>query len=309
MLGERICFTFRDEHLQQTRVRKLAKNARDRWPELRALVADDDGLPTRVAGPWTFDKLWWWNRYIEITTTAMVGSPHWSGVVYVDLFAGPGICTTRINGERYPGSALLAAHAPKPFSKLILCEEDPCLAEACAIRLRQHNASSRSVVITGDCNHKIAEIVTHIPSEALTVAFIDPTGLHAEFKTLMTLTAGRRVDLVILFADQMDIVRNVALYAEQPESNLDRVLGPDSSWRKAWKTLTDHSPSAISKLFTKIFKQQLMDRLGYVFTDDLVLKNSKGDPIYRLVYASKSDRGLDFWKKITAKERGGDLLF
>jgi hypothetical protein len=48
---------------------------KDRWPELCELVEQDDGLPTRDAGPWTEDKLFFWNRYIDITTTSMVGHP------------------------------------------------------------------------------------------------------------------------------------------------------------------------------------------------------------------------------------------
>src|SRR5258708_7743313 len=99
--------------------------AKDRWQELCKLVEFDDGLPTRDAGSWTVDKLWFWHRYIEITTSAMVGNPKWTaGLVYVDLFAGPGICTLRETRERIPGSALIAAHASKPFEKILVCERD-----------------------------------------------------------------------------------------------------------------------------------------------------------------------------------------
>ena len=53
---------------------------KDRWPELCDRVAADDGLPTRSdVGAWTEDKLYYWNRYIEITTNAMVGNPKWQG--------------------------------------------------------------------------------------------------------------------------------------------------------------------------------------------------------------------------------------
>lgn len=52
----------------------MGKKRQSNWQNLVSQVQIDDGLPTREAGPWTFDKLWWWNRYIEITTVAMVGS-------------------------------------------------------------------------------------------------------------------------------------------------------------------------------------------------------------------------------------------
>jgi hypothetical protein len=41
---------------------------KDRWTELCQRVATSDGLPVREAGPWTEDKLYYWHRYIEITT-------------------------------------------------------------------------------------------------------------------------------------------------------------------------------------------------------------------------------------------------
>jgi hypothetical protein len=63
---------------------------RDRWPELCEFVERDDGLPVRPIKHWTEDKLYFWNGYIHITTTAMVGNPKWpAGVFYVDLFGGP----------------------------------------------------------------------------------------------------------------------------------------------------------------------------------------------------------------------------
>ncbi len=46
--------------------------ARNRWPELCESVSQDDGLPVREVGHWSEKKLIFWNRYIEITTIAMV---------------------------------------------------------------------------------------------------------------------------------------------------------------------------------------------------------------------------------------------
>ena len=287
----------------------MAKQRKSNWSQLLDSVQEDDGLPVREAGPWTFNKLWWWNRYIEIATVAMADKPHWSGLVYVDLFAGPGICVSRRDGSRIPGSPLIAAQAPKQFEKLLLCEEDPELAAACEKRLSLIGAANRSTVFRGDCNEQISSIANQIPDRSLTLAFVDPTGLHADFESIRKLTENRRVDLVILFADNMDIVRNVVVYAKQNQSNLDRTLGPDSGWRNEWTSLTNQTPANIARLFVKIYKQQLARHLGYLHTDDEVLKNSLGTPIYRLVYASKNKLGLKFWQETASKERLGDRLF
>lgn len=44
------------------------------------MVAEDDGLPTwKNAGKWTEDKLYFWYRYLDITTTAMGEKLAWPG--------------------------------------------------------------------------------------------------------------------------------------------------------------------------------------------------------------------------------------
>ncbi len=280
--------------------------AKDRWPELCEQVSEDDGLPTRTVGHWSEEKLFFWNRYIDITTRAMVGNPHWkAGLVYVDLFAGPGICTLKDSGRRIPGSPLIAANAPKPFEKIIVCEKDPACAEACRIRLEKTSARNRVCVLEGDCNQRVGEIARMIPDRALTLVFSDPTGLHGHFETIRTLSRCGRVDLLILFADTYDIVRNVDLYEQQGiASHLDRVLGPDSHWRDKWSQLVNRSPENIRRLFADIYQKELSQKLGYKEFGEKTIKCA-GKPLYRLIYASKHERGLDFWNKITKKDPSG----
>jgi len=278
----------------------------DRWPELCKQVSEDDGLPTRTVGHWSEEKLFFWNRYVDITTRAMVGSPHWkAGLVYVDLFAGPGVCTLKESGRRLPGSPLIAANAPKPFKQIIICEKDADTAEACRTRLQKTPARDRIRFLEGDCNERIGEVASMIPSRALTLAFIDPTGLHARFETIKTLSRCGRVDLLILFPDAYDVVRNVDLYEKQGvESNLDQVLGPDAHWREQWSQLPNQSPDKTRELFTNIYKDQLARRLDYKVFGEKTIKSARG-PLYRLIYASKHERGLEFWNKITNKDPSG----
>lgn len=161
---------------------------KDNWPQLCELVKQDDGLPTRDSGNWAADKLFFWNRYIGITTTAMVGHPRWpAGLVYVDLFAGPGVCSIRKTKQRVPGSPIIAAHSPKPFHKILLCELDKKNAKACESRLKASPAKDRFQMFVGDCNEQVSSIVKEIPRGALTLAFLDPTGLHAKIETIKQL--------------------------------------------------------------------------------------------------------------------------
>ena len=149
-----------------------------------------------------------------------------------------------------------------------------------------------------------------IPPDALTVAFVDPTGVDASLEMLRPLTTGRKVNLLILFPDYMDIIRNVEkTYSVQPDSNLDHVLGPDSGWRERWSSLPDQSAEKVSKLFLEIYKKQLRTHLGYSVFADEVLRFRKNAPLYRILFASKNDLGLKFWQESTKKERGSNRLF
>jgi three-Cys-motif partner protein len=281
------------------------RKGKDRWPDLCDRVSQDDGLPCRDVGAWTEDKLFYWNRYIEITTTAMVGNPHWRGIVYVDLFGGPGICKIRESGKRIPGSPLLAAWAPKSFDRILVCEKKQTLVDACRQRLAAQDVSDRAKVFAGDCNEVIGEIVAEIPDRSLTLAFVDPEGLHVYFDTLRQLTEDRRVDLLVLFADRMDILRNVeSTYFAQRNSKLDRFLGPDNKWRELWKQLPNHNPQSVCELFADVYKGNLQKQLGYQVFSQSIMKSSRS-PLYRLIYACKHSRGAEFWRKITKMDRGG----
>jgi three-Cys-motif partner protein len=279
--------------------------AKDRWPELCKLVETDDGLPTRESGHWTEQKLFLWNRYIDITTRAMVGNPHWpGGLVYVDLFAGPGVCQLKETERRIPGSPIIAASAPKSFSRILLCEKDPALVAACRNRLGRTVAAKRVQFFEGNCNERVVDVARQIPHRSLTLAFIDPTGLHADFTTIATLADVGRVDLLVLFADAYDANRNIMTYYDKADSNLDRVLGPDSHWRDHWDSLQVRDSSSIRNLLSEIYQAQLKTNLGYKVFGEYRITCRRG-ALYRLIYASKHERGLEFWDKINRKEASG----
>ena len=215
-----------DEMPHQTGGRVGQAKRRNQWPELCKLVESDDGLPVNEFGQWTEQKLHFWNRYIEITTSAMVGHPQWeAGIIYVDLFSGAGICRIEGSGRRIPGSPLIAACAPKPFRHILLCEKDDVLGNACEKRIHRIAPNAAIAFLRGDCNQVVHEIAGRIPNAALTLAFIDPQGMDVEFETIRVLAKRGRVDLLILLADAVDFVRNVDIYRAQTTSKPDRFFG------------------------------------------------------------------------------------
>ena len=285
--------------------------AKDSWHSLCDKYREDNGLETwKQAGHWTIDKLYFWKRYIDITTAAMCGEKGKQafpgGLVYLDLFGGAGVCSLKSRSkERFPGSAIIAAHAAKPFEKIIVCEQDKSLAAACRLRLAKTRVADRCSVLDGDCNDLVHQIVQMIPKKTLTLALVDPKGLDAKFETIAVLANSCRVDFVLLFADAYDIIRNVEyVYRADPNSKLDQVLGPESRWREQLDALESPDHVKRRKLFADIYKQQLRQRLEYSWFGEKVMM-CKGTPLYRLVYASKSDLGLKFWKEALKEDSGG----
>ncbi|NQU09399.1 three-Cys-motif partner protein TcmP [bacterium] len=275
------------------------------------LVREDDGLPTwGEGGLWTKAKLYFWYRYLDITTTAMVGNPRWpGGVVYVDLFAGAGVCTPKESNERIPGSILIAANMTKPFTRVVGCEAVKEVADACRARLATTPVASRCHLLMGDCNERIGQVVDLIPAGSLTLAFIDPNGLDAKFATIATLSEHRNVDFVMLFADAYDLPRNLErLYRRDPNSKLDQVLGLDSRWRERLDELPNPTGANKRKLFRRIYEEQLRNHLGYVHIRHKAIESPNG-PIYTLVYASKHKLGLKFWDEALKKEASGQRTF
>ena len=284
------------------------ERAIDLWHNLCEKYSEPDDLPVwKEAGLWTEDKLYFWKRYIDITTRAMHNSRAFpGGLVYVDLFGGTGVCALKEPPERqFPGSAIIAAHAAKPFRRIIVCEKNRRLARACRIRLEATAAANHCEVLVGDCNALIHEVIQRIPQRALTLAFVDPKGLDAQFRTIEVLARNSRVDFVVLFADAYDINRNAErLYRPDPNSKLDQVLGPDSNWREKLDKLDSPNHVTRRKLFAEIYKRQLERLLGFRFFDEKVMTYRKL-PLYRLVYASNDNLGLKFWKEALKEDSGG----
>lgn len=274
------------------------------WNDACKRVQADDGGAVRLVGAWSEDKLFVWHKYIQTTTTAMVGKPTWkAGLCYVDLFAGPGVCEIAETKRRIPGSPLIAAMAPKAFSRILLSELDRTLATACEGRMQAAGVKNCSVY-PGDSNQIIGSITKEIPKGALTLGFLDPEGLDVHFETVRRLASVGRVDLLILFADAYDALRNLEPLLDGADSRLDLMLGPQSNWRDEVKALPNWEGNTLREYFSNKYIGQLRRHLGYVAADTKIVRGPRG-PLYRLVFVSKHERGLEFWKKVDARDRHG----
>lgn len=263
----------------------------------------DDGLCIPVVGEHSKYKHHFIRRYIDVFTTAMK-SKKWSGLHYIDLFAGAGIERLRNSQKLDWGSPLIAAQAPYHFTKLHLCEKDPEKYSALKKRIKLFKQSVQ--VLLGNANEKVHEIVAGIPKNTLSLAFLDPHGLDVDLHTLKMLS-NKRTDLIIFFPDRLDALRNcAAYYLKNPESKLDQCLGTSIDWRSRMSKTPAHRQAEVLR---DMYIEQIKSQLGYTEFDYERIKTTRGNPIYYLIFCSRSQTATHLWRKIAEKKPNGQRTF
>ena len=279
---------------------------RELWDRMCDFVAQPDGLIEYECGTWTIQKLFFLCHYLGVTTQAMVGHPQFDSINYIDLFAGAGVCVTNESRtRRYPGSALIAAGCQKHFSNLYLVEQDKARLEALKSRIERLRSPTVIHTFNEDANDVASAVAGSLPGRSLNIAFIDPYSLDIRFDSIQVLASGRPLDLIILFADRMDVQRNVdEYYYPQKSDKLDLFLGPASNWRIDYDNLLNRDGGRIREMFASIYLRQLRT-LGYMHTRTKSIEGDNG-ALYRLVYASKNSLGLKFWDVAESEGLGGE---
>jgi three-Cys-motif partner protein len=216
----------------------------------------------------------------------------WEHRIYLELFSGPGRCLMRTNAREELGSPLVVIG--HEFTRFIFTEISVPAAQALAKRLEFHPNAARAEIWCGDCADVVQQLA--IPANALTFAFIDPTGIgHAPFSLIESLHRNApRCDLLVNIQHGMGIKMNMHQYTPDADeqSALTRFLGNDS-----WKSLPRHDPPTFFRGVLDIYKTQL-DRLGFSFVgNEVLVRNERNLPLYLLLYASKHPRGRQFWQK------------
>jgi three-Cys-motif partner protein len=265
------------------------------------LQPHDDGLVIPEVGPWAKRKYHFLGRYLHAFTKAM--REKWDELHFIDLFAGAGYAQIRTTNEIVFSSTILAATRIHPFTQIHACDRDPTKLGALKARLGKLKLTKPPHLILGDANTVIDSLIQSIPRQgALCVTFADPYGLHFDFETVKKIAA-LKSDLILLFADKMDALRNWEdHYRDNPSSSLDKFIG-EPDWREVLATSpADHKAERLRKRYMKRLKTEC----GYEFFDDHIrVQNSHGQDLYSLVFASKSPAGLTIWRGISIIDEGG----
>jgi three-Cys-motif partner protein len=205
-----------------------------------------------------------------------------------------------LDGQEFDGCPLVAAQPDTLFHRLAFVEYDPDLAAALEARLRGRGfGTDRALVLAGDANDRaiLERAMNVLPSPGLIFVFIDPEDINGDWETIEYLNSRRwphrqRVDFLInLPVGPMK--RNYSSDA------ITRVLGTDE-----WRPRVERG-EPLGVVFRETLAEQFR-RLGFETAEHMEIRAHGTDtPVYDLVFASRSPRGMDFWKKIQVIRPGG----
>lgn len=252
-------------------------------------------------GPWSELKLQILRKYAHAYSAIMssdkqrkMGFSH----AYIDAFAGPGQHRSKTSGELVDGSPLVALKITPPFDDYYFIE------------LQSHRVGKLKDIVgdrshvhiyEGDCNEALIRDIYprfdyRLRRRAL--CFLDPYGLHLDWKVILTAGQMKTIDLFVNFP-LMDINRN-ALWRKPGTSPPDQEARLTRYWGdESWLEIAYEPSPQLSLLETQAKVKTHPDRLALAFrkrlqqlagfeevSEPVPMRNSKGNILYYLLFAS-----------------------
>jgi three-Cys-motif partner protein len=268
-------------------------------PQADPETIGSDGLPARPTGQWVRGKKYYFSRYLDIMTRGV--GKKWAGnLSYVDLFAGPGRSIVRGTGEEVEGSPLLALN--HEFSRYVFVDVPEVLA-VLKKRLIGHPKASQISFVEGDCNAVIETVRKALPPNHLTLAFIDPTGLQIQFRSLRHLVQNRKMDLLMTIQLGMGVTMNLPQYLKTEGGRLTSFLG-----NAGWVEDVKHGGTASQfarRYLARYLRELRSMRYSTVREREIDIRNDQNLLLYFMVLASRHPLGGKFWREATQIEWTG----
>jgi len=262
------------------------------------LLIGSNGYLALEVGPWAKEKLFHIQRYCEIFSSGM--KRKWPARTFIDIFAGPGKCAVEGTGEEIDGSPLVALRCKVPFTHCFFNDIDRSAIDSLYSRSRSFT-STKITLFSQDCNEVIKDLRSSLPSSSLDFCFIDPLSWEIKFDSIRQLTKGRSMDLAITFHSG-----NMKRVVDDHPDVLNDFFG-DDEWQLECKSARAKGQVRMGRALLDAYKKRLSG-LGYYGVHDFTLvKNTKGVPLYHLVFASRHTRGEEFWGKISRRLSTGQL--
>lgn len=275
----------------------------------------------RFGGDWTEIKLDALRAYLIAYLEALKKQRF--RLTYIDAFAGTGYRETGesdtvgsdpevakcINAYQ-KGSAKIALELDPGFHEYVFIEKEASkFNELKRLKTEHPEKAARIRLLHGDCNLRLKELCEGSWMERRAVVFLDPFGMQIDWNTIITLSQTRAVDLWILFPHGIGVNRLLRKDGCIPDAWRDKLnacFGSDEWYEIFYK------PSQQTELFgdppleklvsPETIAQYYLDRLSGTFAGvvetPLVLKNSKGSPMFALCFACANAKGAPIAKRI-----------
>ena len=229
----------------------------------------------------------------------------WSRRYYIDPFAGPGLCHIKGTTDKIDGSPMLAARSK--FTDYFLADRDTESIAALEQRITKLALPERTSVhyYNDDADAVVEKILGDLPpaGSSLGLAVFDPWGWDFSFDTIAKLSHGRRLDLVINFP-----IAYIKRNWEKEMPDLDRFMNGTDYKRQFQSAMRREIPGEMpARVLLDAYGGELKN-IGYRYIEDNVLvDNSRHSTLYCLLFASKHERGADFWDKVTNRKQSGQI--
>lgn len=259
---------------------------REQWE-----IDEGDGLKREIVHHWIEAKHARLRKYVDISRAAR--NKFAGNCTYIDLFCSVGRARIMETGEIVDGSALVAARAAAekhPFGQIHIGDLEEAHLDAHATRLAA--AGFNNVFkYPGPAEVTVREVASKLNKYGLHLAFLDPYNLESlPFSVIATLGAYSRMDLLIHVSSQ-DLQREA--FGKQNFDRLDR-------FAPGWREHVDLNQRGdiCRRQFLEFWRAKIRD-LGYSVHDTMEdVRGDKNQPLYWLFFASKHERGDEFWQKI-----------
>ncbi|WP_017926558.1 three-Cys-motif partner protein TcmP [Thioalkalivibrio sp. HL-Eb18] len=289
--------------------------------------------PNRHGGHWTETKLDALEKYLNAYLSILKGNSRaqFLRTHYVDAFAGSTRRANKTSGDRNlpfdeadreekeayaAGSVRRALGLAMAFDRYHFAEINPRYCEELqqTIQAEFPERAEQCHVYPLDANEMLEQWVNGLGRLDRGVVFLDPYGMQVRWETIERLGRSQKVDLWMLFPYSAvnRLLRNDRQIDQAWREALDRFFG-DGSWEgeffreSATRDLFDQQPTLERRVDTEGVARYLVRKLKGVFTavhePPLVLKNTRGSPLFLLVFAVGNPKAVGAAMKIA-----GDIL-
>ncbi|MBN1286868.1 MAG: three-Cys-motif partner protein TcmP [Anaerolineae bacterium] len=259
-----------------------------------------------VIGPWSEEKLEMLRDYLEAYTRVMKG---WKSEIsrvnyhYVDAFAGAGSSRARDDEERYiAGSPRVALEFF--FNSYTFIEMDSSRVQRLQ-ELRSEFPERDIRIYQGDCNDILKNRITpciRYENYSRGVVFLDPFTLNLEWDTVEAVAQTKALEIFLNFPtmalNRTALPNDPSRLTRETIKRMDRFWGTSEWYGQIYEEAVDlfgdkhvYKPiSTTARRLSHLYKSRLEEVFSRV-TDPITMLNSKGIPIYCLIFAGHNPTG------------------